>query len=86
MQPAEFQKALLPLVRKAAEHVGAIIWTNYGRDAGINVIRITFVRMRKESSALNTRDVPAQEVTGELKRKPLETGPPQLVSVTMRQR
>jgi hypothetical protein len=86
MQSKEFPHASLPLVRKAAEHVGGFVWTNYGRDAGINVIRITFVRMRKVSTALATRDVPAQEVTGLLTRKQLETGPPQVVSLTMTQR
>lgn len=86
MQSKEFPPASLPLVRKAAEHIGAFVWTNYGRDSGINVIRITFVRMRRVSTALVTRDVPAQQVTGELTRKQLETGPPQLVSLTMSQR
>jgi hypothetical protein len=84
--PEEFQKALLPLARKAAEQVGGVVWTNYGRDAGINVIRVTFVRMRKESSAHVTRDVPAEELTGLLARKPLENGPPRLVSVSVIQR
>jgi hypothetical protein len=84
--PAEFQQVLLPLARKAAEDVSAVVWTNYGRDAGINVIRVTFVRMRKESSALVTRDVPDEELTAVLERKELETGPPKLVSVRMIQR
>jgi hypothetical protein len=82
----EFPQASLPLVRKAASHVGGFVWTSYGRDAGIDVIRVTFVRMRRESSALLTRLVPAQEVTGQLTRKQLEAGPPQLVSLTMTQR
>jgi ferric-dicitrate binding protein FerR (iron transport regulator) len=86
MQSKELPQGSLPLVRKAAEHVGGFVWTNYGRDAGINVIRITFVRMRKVSTALATRDVPAQEVTGLFTRKQLETGPPQVVSLTMTQR
>ena len=84
--PEEFPQALLPLVRKAAEQIGAVVWTNYGRDAGITVIRVTFVRMRKESSALATRDVPAEQLTGVLARQQLETGPPKLVSLTMTQR
>ena len=84
--PAEFQQALLPLARKASEQVGAVVWTNYGRDAGINVIRITFIRMRKESSALLTRDVPDEQLVGVLERQPLENGPPKLMRVTMTQR
>jgi hypothetical protein len=86
MQSKEFPQASLPVVRKAAERIGGILWTSYGRDAGINVIRITFVRMRRVSTALTTSDVPAQEVTGQLTRKQLETGPPQLVSLTMSER
>jgi hypothetical protein len=86
MKSKEFPQASLPLVRKAAEHVGGFVWSTYGRDAGIDVIRVTFVRMRKVSSARLTRDVPAQEVIGQLTRKQLETGPPKLVSLTMTQR
>jgi len=86
VEPKEFQQALLPLARKAAEQVGAVVWTNYGRDAGVNVIRITFIRMRKESSALLTRDVPDEQLVGVLERQQLETGPPKLMRVTMTQR
>jgi hypothetical protein len=86
MQSKEFPQASLPLARKAAEQVGGVIWRSYGRDAGINVIRVTFIRVRRENTALLTGDVPAQELTGELTRKQLETGPPRLVSLTMTQR
>jgi hypothetical protein len=86
MVSKEFPQASLPLVRKAAEHVGGFVWTTYGRDAGIDVIRVTFVRMRRVNTAVMTSDVPAQEVTGQLTRKQLESGSPQLVSLTMSQR
>jgi hypothetical protein len=86
MQSKEFPQASLPLVRKAAEHVGGFVWSTYGRDAGIDVIRVTFVRIRGEHTALLTREVPAQEVTGQFIRKQLVTGQPQLVSLTLTQR
>ena len=86
MQSKEFPQASLPLVRKAAEHVGGVVWSSYGRDAGINVIRVTFIRMRRVSSARLTREVPAQELIGQLTRKQLETGPPKLVALTITQR
>ena len=38
------------------EHVGGFVWTTDGRDAGIDVVRITFIRVRRESSSLLTRD------------------------------
>ena len=83
MRSKEFPQASLPLVRQAAERVGGFVWTTYGRDAGIDVIRVTFVRMRRVSTALLTSDVPAQELTGQLIRKQLVTGPPQLISLTL---
>lgn len=83
MQSKEFPQESLPLVRNAAERVGGFVWRIYGRDAGIDVIRVTFVRMRSVSSPRVTGDVPAQEVTGQLIRKQLETGPPKLVSLTL---
>lgn len=86
MKSKEFPQASLPLVRKTAEHVGGFVWTSYGRDAGIDVIRVTFVRMRRVGTPRFTGDVPAQEVTGQLTRRQLETGPPQLVSLTMIER
>jgi hypothetical protein len=86
MQSKEFPQASLPLARTAAEHVGAFVWSAYGRNAGIDIIRVTFVRMRREGTANLTRDVPVQEVTGQFIRKQLVTGPPQLVSLTLTQR
>lgn len=83
MRSKEFPQASLPLVRQAAEHIGGFLWTAYGRDAGINVIRVTFVRMRRVSTARVMDDVPAQELTGELRRNQLMAGPPQLVSLTL---
>ena len=61
-------------VRKAAEQVGGLVWRSYGRDAGINLIRVTFLRMHRERSVRMPGDVPAQEVTGQLTRKQLEQG------------
>jgi hypothetical protein len=86
MQSKEFPQASLPLVRQAAERVGGYLWKSYARDAGVDVIRVTFVRMRRVSSASLTSDIPAQELVGQLTRKQLETGPPQLVSLTMTER
>ena len=86
MQSKEFPQASLPLVRQKAEQVGGFLWSRYGREAGINVIRVTFVRMRRVNTGPVTGDVPVQELTGQLTRKQLETGPPKLVSLTMTQR
>lgn len=65
----------LPVVRQAAKQVAAYVWDRYGRDAGINVMRISFTRVRREPvSARVTRQVEAQEVTGYFTRHQLETG------------
>ncbi|HEY2854878.1 MAG TPA: hypothetical protein VGJ18_18610 [Gemmatimonadaceae bacterium] len=86
MESKEFPQASLPLARKAAERVGGFVWRKYGRDAGIDVVRVTFVRMRRVRTTVATRDVPVQEVTGEFVRRQLVTGAPQLVSLTLTQR
>lgn len=86
IQSKEFPRGSLPLVRQAAEHVGGLVWSSYGRDARINVIRVTFVRLYRDSTARLTRDVPVQEVVGQLTRKQFETGPPRLVTLTLTQR
>ena len=86
MQSKEFPDASLPLVREAALHVGGFVWRTYARDAGIDVIRVTFVRILRVSNSHFTGDVPVQEVVAQLARKQLETGPPQLVSLTLNPR
>ena len=56
--------ATLPVVRQAAKLGAESIWHRYGRDAGINVIRITFRReWREVVTATSAVQHPAQDVT-----------------------
>jgi len=86
MHSKEFLQASMPLVSQTAARVAGYLWSRYGRDAGVRVIRIRFVRTRRVNTGNLTSDVPVQELTAQLTRKQLETGPPQLVSLTMTQR
>ena len=86
MHSKEFLQASMPLASQTAARVAGYLWSRYGRDAGINVIRIRFVRTRRVNTGNLTSDIPVQALTARLTRKQLETGPPQLVSLIMTQR
>ena len=69
--------------RGAAEEV----WARYGRDAGINVIRVKFVRVRRDrvtSTMSELKD--AQEVSAQFTRQQLESGQLDGVQLTIVQR
>ena len=86
MHSKEFLQASMPVASQTAARVAGYLWSRYARDAGVNVIRITFVRTRRVNTGNVTSDVPVQKLTAQLTRKQLETGTPQLVSLTMTQR
>jgi ferric-dicitrate binding protein FerR (iron transport regulator) len=68
-------EASLPAVRQAAKGTAKAVWERYARDAGINVIRITFVRVRRDAvTSTSSVQMEAQEVTVQFTRQQLETG------------
>ena len=76
----------LPVVRQMAKRTGEVLWKQYGRDGGINVIRIRFERMY--SQPVNGVRVmnPEQVVTGQFTRQQLETGQLEPVQLTIIQK
>lgn len=63
----------VPLVMQAAQRVATNVWTNFGPDAGVSLIKVTFVRMRKEHSVDSMPTVPAQATRTIFTREQLET-------------
>ena len=86
----EFSQSLpentLPVVRQMAKRTGEELWKRYGRDAGINVIRIRFERMYSEPVNGVRMMKPAQVVTGQFTRQQLETGQLEPVQLTIIQK
>src|SRR5690349_4465975 len=54
----EFPPESIDYAHEAAKHVAGFVWRNYGRDAGLNSMTVTFMRMRRESHGLPNREVP----------------------------
>jgi len=86
----EFSQSLpvktLPVVRQMAKRTGEELWKRYGRDGGINVIRIRFDRMYSEVVKGVRLMKPAQVVTGQFTRQQLETGQLEPVRLTIIQK
>jgi hypothetical protein len=76
----------LPLVRQVAKRAAEGLWTRYGRDAGVNMVRVRFTRVRRVLEAGVRRMVDAQDVTAQFTRQQLETGRPETVQLTIVQR
>jgi hypothetical protein len=76
----------LPVVRQMAKRTGEELWKRYGRDAGINVIRIRFERMYTEVVKNMRMMKPAQVVTGQFTRQQLERGQLEPVQLTITQK
>lgn len=76
----------LPVVRHMAKRTGEELWKRYGRDGGINVIRIRFDRMYSEVVNGGRVMKPAQVVTGQFTRQQLETGQLEPVQLTIIQK
>jgi hypothetical protein len=75
MDKKEFPLESLPIVTESAQHVAWYVWNNFAREAGINLLRITFVRMRRAYDIFAPdKDVSAQQVVQEFTRQWLETG------------
>ncbi|MFL5612983.1 MAG: hypothetical protein ACJ796_04910 [Gemmatimonadaceae bacterium] len=80
----EIPKETLPIVEKASRYVADYVWTSFARDAGINVVSVTFVRVRKEHyNVFLVREVRAQTVAGYFDRKQLETGKPERATLSI---
>jgi hypothetical protein len=62
--------------------------TGWRQDAGINVLRISFIRVRRESHIgyTLTRELPAEEVWATFTRANLETGQPERPMLAIAQR
>jgi hypothetical protein len=76
----------LPVVRQIAKRTGEELWRRYGRDGGINVIRIRFERMYIEVVKGVRQMKPAQVVTGQFTRQQLEAGQLEPVQLTIVQK
>ena len=80
-------EASLPVVRQAAKRTAEEVWARYGRDAGINVIRVKFVRVRRDRVTSTMSELKeAQEVSAQFTRQQLESGQLDGVQLTIVQR
>ncbi|MFL5615415.1 MAG: hypothetical protein ACJ796_17230 [Gemmatimonadaceae bacterium] len=76
----------LPMVRAAMKDVAAYVWTTFARDAGVQSIRVAFVRVVHDKKYLApTHEQPAQEVSGMFSRQMLETGQLPMVAIAQRE-
>ena len=86
----EFSRSLpeesLPVVRQAAKRTAQEVWERYGRNAGMNVVRIRFDRMYSEPVNGVRVMKPAQVVTGQFTRQQLERGQLDPVQLTIIQK
>jgi hypothetical protein len=70
----EFPRNSMPVVSKAARQLAWFVLSGFGRAAGINVVRVTFIRVREENQLGVTHKVPAQEVSILYSRAMFEPG------------
>jgi hypothetical protein len=76
----------LPMIREAMKDVAAYVWTTFARDAGVQSIRVAFVRVVHDKKYLApTHEQPAQEVSGLFSRQMLETGELPMVAIAQRE-
>jgi hypothetical protein len=78
-ESAAFPMGSTPLVEQTAKRVTTYAWSSFGHDAGLNLIRLTFVRMRKEHYLDVTKTTPVQEASAMFTREQLETGDPKFI-------
>lgn len=76
----------LPIVSKAARHVAAYVLDGFGRDAGVDVVILTFIRVRRGMQLVRVVPVPAQEVTTLYSRKMFEPHPRELPTLAISER
>jgi hypothetical protein len=81
-----FPETSLPAVRQAAKRAAESIWDRHGRNAGINVIRLTFRRAYRELVDGVLLQRPAQDITLPFTRQQLETGALESARLTIVQR
>jgi len=76
----------VPLIREAMRDVAAYVWTTFGRDAGVQFIRVAFVRVVHDRKHVEpTHEVAAQELSGLFSRQMLETGQLPMVGIVQRE-
>lgn len=85
-QGPQLPEESLPLVRKAARHVAAYVLDGFGKDAGVNVVILTFIRARLGTRMARTVPVPAQEVTTLYSRKMFEPQPREFPTLSISER
>jgi hypothetical protein len=75
MEAEHVPEESLPLARQAAEHLARYVWTTFGRDAGLDVVGIIFIRLQRVHGVLiPNQEVSAQQVEIHFNRQMLETG------------
>jgi len=76
----------VPMIREAMKDVAAYVWTTFGRDAGVQLIRVAFVRVVHDRKYIApTHERPAQELSGLFSRQMLETGQLPAVAIVQRE-
>lgn len=86
MDSRVFPDKSLPMVRQAMKDVAVYVWTTFARDAGVQSIRVAFVRVVHDKKYISpTHQQPAQEVSGVFSREMLETGQLPMVAIVQRE-
>jgi hypothetical protein len=86
MDSRVFPDKSLPMVREAMKDVAAYVWTTFGRDAGVQLIRVAFVRVVHDRKYIEpTHELPAQELSGLFSRQMLETAQLPVVAIVQRE-
>ena len=86
MDSRVFPDKSVPMIRGAMKNVAAYVWTTFARNAGVQCIRVAFVRVVHDMKYIApTHEQPAQEAFGFFTRQMLETGQLPMVAIAQRE-
>ena len=76
----------LPLISAATTNVAAYVWKAIGREAGVSLIDVQFVRVVHDAKYLRpTHEVPAEVVSGPMSRQMIESGQEPMLGILLRE-
>lgn len=81
-----FPEETLPFLREGGKHVAWYVLKVFGRDAGVKVVRLTFIRSKIQDRLGITRHVLAQVVSGLYTREMFEPGARVLPALSISER
>lgn len=87
MKSRVFPMNSVPDAREAALHVAEVVWKMVGRDAKLSMVRVEFMRVIREATQADPtpREIPAQEVSGNLTPWMLEAREEPMLGISQRE-